>query len=206
MAADHTSFAEQRYPGAGQPNAKVPYPEDRAWVWQGEGRPRRCACRPRPNTSPRLVRRWRTLAAIWLTRDQTRLDLVEFDRRSAAPHTLVSQRDRAWVETHDDLAELSGRLLGGKPSLVWSSERSGRRQLWLLDHSGGEPQPDAAARGGEPCGLRHRPAGGVRRCHQTGPGGNCRWPTARPHMLRLADPGTGATPSPTNYHRLLVTE
>jgi len=137
IAADHTSFAEQRYPGAGQPNAKVR--ALRIEISNGKATPLRL-----PPEAEYIARAgWfedGTPWLQWLTREQTRLDLVEFDRRSAAPHTLVSERDPAWVETHDDLAELSGRLLGGKPALVWSSERSGRRQLWLLDRRGGEPQ------------------------------------------------------------------
>ncbi|MEH0165006.1 DPP IV N-terminal domain-containing protein [Paucibacter sp. JuS9] len=130
--ADRTAMTEQRYPGAGQPNAKLralnidvasgsitplPLPTEAEYIaragWFADGKP------------------WLQ----WLTRDQTRLDLVEFDGGKA--RTVLSERDPAWVELHNDLRELPAMKLSGHPALLWSSERSGRRQLWLLDRVSG---------------------------------------------------------------------
>ncbi|MDM4765913.1 DPP IV N-terminal domain-containing protein [Pelomonas sp. SE-A7] len=130
--ADRTAMTEQRYPGAGQPNAKtralridladgritpLPLPSEAEYIaragWFADGKP------------------WLQ----WLTRDQTRLDLVEFNGNAA--RTVLSERDPAWVELHNDLRELPAHKLSGQPALLWSSERSGRRQLWLLDRVSG---------------------------------------------------------------------
>ena len=136
--SDHTAVTTQRYPSAGSPNAKVSalvldvadgkrtllqQPADTEYVaradWFDDGTP------------------WLEL----LTRDQTRLSLVEYDRATASPHVITEERDPAWVDTHDDLAEVKGVTLSGKPALLWPSEASGRRQLVLLDRATGARRP-----------------------------------------------------------------
>ena len=133
--ADRTAMTEQRYPGAGENNAKVtalsielasgrqtplPLPPEAEYIaragWFADGTP------------------WLQ----WMTRDQTRLALIEFDPKTAQPRLLIDERDAAWVETHDDLAEIPGLQLSGKPALLWPSEASGRKQLLLVDRGTGE--------------------------------------------------------------------
>jgi len=132
--ADHTAMTEQRYPSAGEANAKVTalsidlatgaqtpliLPAEAEYIaragWFADGTP------------------WLQ----WLRRDQTLLALTEFDPHTATPRLLIEERDAAWVETHDDLVELKGLPLSGKPALLWSSERSGRKQLIAVDRKTG---------------------------------------------------------------------
>ncbi len=130
MFADRTAMVEQRYPAAGENNAKVsahvielasgairplPLPDEAEYIaragWFKDGTP------------------WLQ----WLTRDQTRLTLTEFG--ASGPRAVTVETDPAWVDVHDDLAELAdGRLL-------WSSEATGRRQLVLLDRQTGARTP-----------------------------------------------------------------
>lgn len=136
--ADRTAMTEQRYPAAGEPNAKLaallidvdsgrrtalPLPADAEYIaragWFADGRP------------------WLQT----LTRDQTLLALREFDPQTGAARLVLEERDAAWVEVHDDLAEIDGLTLSGKPALLWSSEQSGRRQLLLVDRQSGARRP-----------------------------------------------------------------
>ena len=133
--ADRTTMTEQHYPAAGEANAKVtalvidlvrhtktalPLPPDAEYIaragWFNDGTP------------------WLST----MTRDQKRMTLSEFDPASGAPRVVTQERDSAWVEEHNDLAEVKGLLLSGKPALLWSSEQSGRRQLVLIDRVSGD--------------------------------------------------------------------
>lgn len=146
--AARTQMTEQRYPAAGEANAKV-----EAFVIDATSGARRAL--PLPADAEYIARAgWFGDGAPWIQwfdRPQTRLVLAEFDARSGVARTLVDERDAAWVETHDDLAELRGYALSGRPALLWSSERSGRRQLELIDRTSGARraltvQPEAVAR------------------------------------------------------------
>jgi dipeptidyl-peptidase-4 len=145
---DRTAMTEQRYPAAGENNARVKpllievatakaqalnLPAEAEYIaragWFADGVP------------------WLQ----WLTRDQKRLVLLEFDPVSARSRVILDERDDAWVELHDDLREMPDQPLSGKPGLLWSSERSGRRQLWSIDRVSGAArpltdQPEAVAR------------------------------------------------------------
>ncbi len=130
--ADRTAMTEQRYPAAGEPNAKVS-----AYVIEAHGG----AVSPVPLLLPaeaEYIARagWfkdGTPWLQWMPRDQTRLTLTEYG--SDGPRVVTSETDAAWVDLHDDLAELAdGRLL-------WSSEAGGRRQLVMLDRKSGTRQP-----------------------------------------------------------------
>ncbi len=126
--ADRTAMTEQRYPAAGEANARVT-----AFVIDAANGQRREL--PLPKTAEYISRAgWFADGTPWLqwfNRDQTRLTLTEF---KATPHDITVETDAAWVEVHDDLIETPRGLL-------WSSEASGRRQLLLIDRASGQRTP-----------------------------------------------------------------
>lgn len=131
--ADRTEMTQQRYPVAGEANAKVTaFAID---VATGQRREL-----PLPATAEYIARAgWfadGTPWLQWLTRDQTRLTLTEFkaDGLGWAPRDITVETDERWVEVHDDLVETPRGLL-------WSSEASGRRQLLLVDRASGRRTP-----------------------------------------------------------------
>lgn len=127
--ADRTAMTEQRYPAAGEANAKV----TAAVIDATSGQRREL---PLPQAAEYISRAgWFADGTPWLqwfTRDQTRLTLTEF--KGAAPRDITVETDPAWVEGHDDLIETPRGLL-------WSSEASGRRQLLLVDRASGARTP-----------------------------------------------------------------
>ncbi|RZL37502.1 MAG: S9 family peptidase [Rubrivivax sp.] len=124
--ADRTEMTQQRYPAAGEANARVT-----AFAIDAVTGRRRDL--PLPPSAEYIARAgWFADGTPWLqwfTRDQTRLTLTEF-KAGAAPRDITVETDAAWVEVHDDLIETPRGLL-------WSSEASGRRQLLLLDRTSG---------------------------------------------------------------------
>lgn len=128
--ADRTAMTEQRYPAAGEANAKLA-----AFVIDAASGQRREL--PLPVAAEYIPRAgWFADGTPWLqwfTRDQTRLTLAEF-KAGAAPHDITVETDPAWVEVQDDLIETPRGLL-------WSSEASGRRQLLLVDRATGRRTP-----------------------------------------------------------------
>lgn len=132
LFADRAEMFEQRYPGAGETNAEVTlHVRD---LETGEDvavkTPELDGYLPRMGFFPdgRLFVQWQS-------RDQRRLILFAGAAPAFELTTLLEEEDEAWVELHDDLHALSdGRLL-------WSSERSGRRQLYLLPKEGGALTP-----------------------------------------------------------------
>ncbi len=74
----------------------------------------------------------RKLAVERLNRDQTKLDLLLCDAESGKCQTLASQEHSTWVNLNDEFRFLKdGRFL-------WSSEKSGWRQLYLYSAEGEE--------------------------------------------------------------------
>lgn len=73
----------------------------------------------------------RRLAVQTMDRSQTRLDLFFVNRGDGKPAHVLTERDKAWVNIHDDLyfLEKSDRFL-------WASERSGYMHLYLYDLEG----------------------------------------------------------------------
>lgn len=142
--ADRTELFEQRYPAAGEANARVSaHVYDRA-----SGRkvtlktPSEDGYLPRAGFFPDGVP-WLQ----WQSRDQTRLVVFEASE-SGALRSVLEERDATWVELHDDLRPL------GDGRFIWSSERSGRRQLELVVRASGarttltdEPEPVAGLAG-----------------------------------------------------------
>jgi dipeptidyl-peptidase-4 len=62
------------------------------------------------------------------SRDQRRLDLVAYDLETSRQRTLLTETSETWVNLHNDL-----RFLRARGAFVWSTERSGLRQLELRD-------------------------------------------------------------------------
>ncbi len=130
--ADKTEMFEQRYPAAGEANAKVT-------LHVRDLKTGADVVVHTPDEDGYLPRvdffKDGRLAVQWQSRDQKRLVLL----LGAAPRftlrPVLFETDAAWVELHDDLRALPGGRL------LWSSERSGRRQLYLLPADGGELQP-----------------------------------------------------------------
>jgi dipeptidyl-peptidase-4 len=129
--ADRTAMTEQRYPAAGEANAKVA-----AFVIDAASGRRRAL--PLPASAEYIARAgWfadGTPWLQWLTRDQTRLTLTEFKASAGTARDITVEADPAWVEVHDDLIETPRGLL-------WSSESGGRRQLVLVDRASGARTP-----------------------------------------------------------------
>jgi dipeptidyl-peptidase-4 len=136
--ADRTELFTQRYPAAGEKNAivtasvvdvatgghmPIPLPKNAEYVARGgffaDGSP------------------WLQV----LTRDQTKLTLLEADPRTGRSRVVLQDVDDAWVEVHDDLRELPGLSLSGRPALLWSTESSGRKELVLVDRVTGARSP-----------------------------------------------------------------
>ena len=138
IGGDGTVMVEQRYPAAGSPNARL-----QAWVLDITGAQPPQAL-PLPPAAEYIARAgWFADGSPWLqwmTRDQKQLQLLEFNAQ-AQPHVVLEERDPAWVEVHEDLREIPALKRSGKPALLWSSERSGRRQLWIIDRVSGAAQP-----------------------------------------------------------------
>jgi len=143
--SDQIEFTEQRYPAAGEKNAAV-----RAWLVDLKsgrrvkiGIPAADGYLPRAGFFPD-GRAW----IEWQSRDQKRLALMESNEQGVL-HTIVEETDDAWVELHEDFFGFKdGRRL------LWSTERSGRRQLVIVDRQSGavtpltdEPEPVKALLG-----------------------------------------------------------
>jgi dipeptidyl-peptidase-4 len=128
--ADRTEVVEQRYPAAGDPNVlvqlKIVSPNGGAIRDVDLG----------ANQDIYLVRAdWsgdsKALLFQRQSRDQKTLELVSVDAASLAQRVLVTETSPTWVSIFDDL-----RFLGNGKGFVWSSERSGRKHLYLYDMSG----------------------------------------------------------------------
>jgi dipeptidyl-peptidase-4 len=79
------------------------------------------------------------LFAQFLRRDQRRLDLVRYDTGSDSPVTVITEQAPDWLNLHDDLRFV--KSAGGSLSdyhILWSSERTGFRHLYLYDREGSE--------------------------------------------------------------------
>lgn len=117
----------QRHPKAGRPNPVVKMGVvgldggDPEWVDVG--------------TNDQYIPRagWTPDGEIWfqrLNRDQNVLELIAADLNSGLIRTLVTEKDQAWINVHDDLHFLSD---GG---FLWTSIRDGWNHLYLYGADG----------------------------------------------------------------------
>jgi dipeptidyl-peptidase-4 len=139
--ADRTEMVSQRYPAAGENNAVViPHLIDLK------------------TKKPKTIRLGTDVEYIaragffddgrpWLqvlTRDQTRLTLLEIDPKTAKARVVTQESDAAWVEVHDDLHELPADG-GARAPLLWPSEQAGKKELVAVERTGGNRTPYVAA-------------------------------------------------------------
>ena len=73
----------------------------------------------------------KTVAVQRQTRDQRTLDLLFADSATGKSHVVLSESAKTWTNLNDDL-----RFLKTQPAFVWGSERSGYKQLYLVDYNG----------------------------------------------------------------------
>jgi dipeptidyl-peptidase-4 len=127
---ERVDVIEQRYPAAGDPNVTVRLglvaPAGGATRWVDLG----------PDADIYLARvDWtpdaRTLAFQRLARSQQQLELVRVDATTLAERVLLRESSGTWVNLSDDL-----RFLARTDAFVWSSERSGTKQLYLYGMDG----------------------------------------------------------------------
>lgn len=130
--ADRTEMEEQRYPAAGEKNAVVT-----PWLIDASSGkkvklqvPTADGYLPRagffPDGAPWIQ---------WQSRDQTLLQLFEGNAQGKL-RLILEENDPTWVDLHDDLTPLKDNR-----RLLWSTEKSGRRQLVLVDRKSGTESP-----------------------------------------------------------------
>jgi dipeptidyl-peptidase-4 len=133
--AERVDVVEQRYPAAGDPNVAVRLgligPTGGAARWIDLG-PNRDIYLVRADWSPDA----RLLLFQRLSRDQHRLDLIATRADTLQQRTLLSEISSTWVNVSGDL-----RFLKHQAALIWSSERSGRRHLYLIGLDGRVRRP-----------------------------------------------------------------
>jgi dipeptidyl-peptidase 4 len=121
---------EERYPVAGSPN-----PVARLGVVAATGGEVRWM--DTGTDSSALLARvvWlhdsRRVAIERLNRPQNRLDLLFADVANGKSQTVLTERDKYWINLNDDL-----HFLSDNQRFLWASERSGFRHLYLYDLSG----------------------------------------------------------------------
>ena len=154
---DRTEVVEQRYPAAGDPNARIELyvtrpadflqpPGSTAHTIQTDSGPRTVRVQQRmgapapkaidlgPESDIYLARvDWRDAGHLTFqrqSRDQRRLDLIEVDLATGTQRTLVTETSETWVPLHNGLRFLEDG------SFLWMSERSGFEHLYRIDAEG----------------------------------------------------------------------
>ncbi|MHB8574400.1 MAG: S9 family peptidase [Dehalococcoidia bacterium] len=150
---DRPDVETHRYPFAGEPNARVRLGFVRAaggavtWLPlagaagnPGDDRVQADGYLTRVNWTPDGQ-----LLVQVMSRDQRRLELRRIDPFARTSRTIHTEAADDWVNLHDDLRCIpprgrSGAVEPEQYELLWSSERTGARQLYLFDRDGGNPR------------------------------------------------------------------
>jgi len=127
--ADRTEMFAQRYPAAGEANARVT-----PWLFDTRSGRRTKVLAP---TADGYLPRGGYFAdgtpwIQWQSRDQRRLELLEI-ARDGRTRRILEDTDERWIELNSDLYGLDPKAA----RLVWTSERSGRRQIEVVDRATG---------------------------------------------------------------------
>jgi len=130
--ADRIEMENQRYPAAGEKNVVVT-----AWLLDVKsGKKTKLLAPTADGYLPRAG--FFDDGAPWLqwqSRDQKTLKLFESNPQGLL-RQILEETDASWVELHDDLKPLSDNK-----RFLWSTERSGRRQVVLVDRATGKISP-----------------------------------------------------------------
>lgn len=78
-----------------------------------------------------------------VNRLQNALDVMLADATTGSVQTLLTERDGAWVDIHDDAVE----WIDKGNNFTWISERDGWRHLYLVGRDGSELRPENRCRG-----------------------------------------------------------
>jgi dipeptidyl-peptidase-4 len=124
------SKESHRYPFAGEPNARV-----RLGLISVKGGEPKWLTLSEQEAEVYLARvHWESpssVLVVTLARDQKTLTLSRFEVSTVSRTRLLEEKAQTWVNLHDDL-----RTLDKTGEFVWSSERTGSRQLELHDRDG----------------------------------------------------------------------
>ena len=129
VGAAGAKVVPQRYPRTGRPNAKV----DLYVQALAGGKPVKVDLGANPDIYLARVdwaKDGRTLYVQRQARDQRRLDLLAVDPATGASRVILTETSPHWVDLTDDFKPLKDG------TFLWSSERSGTRQLYLYDAAG----------------------------------------------------------------------
>ena len=128
IGAEVTKTVEQRYPRAGQANAKL-----ELYIADGIAAPIKVDLGSNPDFYLARVdwaKDGKSVFVQRLSRDQKRLDLLKIDAATGVAKTILSETSQSWVELHYDFKELKdGRF-------IWASERDGNKHLYLFSAEG----------------------------------------------------------------------
>lgn len=128
--ADEIKTIKQRYPFAGEANAKVELGiltlKNKKIRWLDLGKDEDIYI-PRVNWTKDSNK----LTYQWQSRDQQKLELRMVDLPSFKTETLLTESSNTWINLHHDL-----RFLKQQKAFIWASERDGFKHLYLFDLQG----------------------------------------------------------------------
>ncbi len=126
----------QRYPKPGDPNPQV-----RVGIIEAKpgdsGKPRIHWVDRRGEYIPRMAWAGNDLVAVQLlNRSQNELELIFADVRNGRSRTVLAEKDSYWINVTDDL-----NFLKESKELLWTSERTGFRHIYLYGYDGRQRRP-----------------------------------------------------------------
>jgi dipeptidyl-peptidase-4 len=126
----YPKVATLRYPKAGEPNSRVKLgvihlaDQTTTWLDVGEGNEQYLARMDWVGNDSVVVQR--------LPRKQNAVDILMVSARSGKPRLVMTDRDSAYVDVENG----GLRWVNGSRQFLWLSDRSGWRQLYLVDRNG----------------------------------------------------------------------